>query len=124
MTCPCGSGKRYADCCKPLHRGKQHASSAEALMRSRYAAYHEGEVKYLIDTLHPSKRRDLDRKGLAASARDLKWTRLKILAVQGGSLIDLTGVVEFEAHYEGGVLHERSNFVREGGRWYYVDGAS
>lgn len=124
MTCPCGSGKLYADCCKPLHRGKQHAASAEALMRSRYAAYHEGEVKYLIDTLHPSKRRDLDRKGLAASARDLKWTRLKILDVQGGSLIDLTGEVEFEATYEGGVLHERSRFVREGGRWYYVDGTS
>ena len=38
-TCPCGSGKPYAACCGPLHAGEKPAPTAEALMRSRYAAY-------------------------------------------------------------------------------------
>ena len=36
------------------------------------------------------------------------------------------GEVEFRAHFrrdgEPDVLHERSRFVREGGRWFYLDG--
>jgi SEC-C motif-containing protein len=32
------------------------------------------------------------------------------------------GEVEFEATHDGGVLHERSRFVRRAGRWVYVDG--
>jgi len=46
--------------------------------------------------------------------------------VVAGGEDDDTGVVEFRASYltdEGiAVLHERSRFVREGGRWFYLDG--
>ncbi|HAU19042.1 MAG TPA: hypothetical protein DCS72_11975, partial [Marinobacter adhaerens] len=37
-NCPCGSGKSYSECCQPLHHGEA-ASTPEALMRSRYAAF-------------------------------------------------------------------------------------
>ena len=46
-----------------------------------------------------------------------------MLAASGGFGGD-EGTVEFEARYdEGGrrgALHERSRFVREGGRWFYL----
>ena len=42
---------------------------------------------------------------------------------QGGPF-DTLGVVEFRASYVGGVQHERSSFVREDGRWFYVGGVT
>jgi len=48
------------------------------------------------------------------------------VATSGGGPFDTSGTVEFKASYrhssERGILHERSRFVREGGRWLYVDG--
>ena len=45
---------------------------------------------------------------------------------EAGQEGDIKGVVEFRATYlvegELGILHERSRFVREDGRWFYVDG--
>jgi len=42
-----------------------------------------------------------------------------------GTAADDTGIVEFRATYvherDLQVLHERSRFVREAGRWYYLD---
>ena len=49
--CPCGGGQ-YESCCAPLHRGEQRVSTAEQLMRSRYAAFAKGELEYLLTT-HP-----------------------------------------------------------------------
>lgn len=58
----------------------------------------------------------------------MRWTGLEILDSVRGGLFDADGVVEFRAHHrEGprtGVQHERSRFVRESGRWVYVDGAA
>jgi SEC-C motif domain protein len=56
------------------------------------------------------------------------WRRLDVLATSAGGPLDRTGVVEFAAHYrstatrERDSLHEVSRFVREDGRWLYVDG--
>jgi len=51
---------------------------------------------------------------------------LDILATSNGGPLDSAGTVEFAAHYrsdgERGVQRELSRFVREGKRWYYVDG--
>ncbi|HEX5804075.1 MAG TPA: YchJ family metal-binding protein, partial [Azospira sp.] len=44
--CPCGSDQPYARCCGRWHAGEP-APSAEALMRSRYAAYVLGLSDYL-----------------------------------------------------------------------------
>jgi SEC-C motif-containing protein len=52
--CPCGHTS-YARCCGPLHEGGI-ASSAEALMRSRYSAYVLKREDYLLATWHPSTR--------------------------------------------------------------------
>lgn len=125
-ACPCGTSRPYDACCGPLHRGERAAATPEALMRSRYVAYGRGLVDYLVATLHPSRRAGIDRAGLARSAAETRWTGLKIVATEGGSIVDATGVVAFEAAWVAGgargVMHERSRFARHEGRWYYVDG--
>jgi SEC-C motif domain protein len=119
-ACPCASGKQYADCCGRFHAGSA-APTAEALMRSRYSAYVRADEAYLLATWHASTRpAQLD---LAADA-DTRWLGLAIKrhAATGAD----QAVVEFVARYKIGGrahrLHEVSRFVREDGRWYYVDG--
>jgi len=96
--------------------------TAEALMRSRFEAFRRGDAAWLLRTWHPSTRpRTLD---LTDNPR---WRGLQILDVVAGGTGDDTGVVEYRATYLAeaggvGILHERSRFVREAGRWLYVDG--
>lgn len=97
-------------------------------MRSRFSAFALGDTRYLLATWHSSTRPgglDLDP--------DVRWTHLDVLATTGGALLDAEGIVEFAAHYlaaEGtggrraGIQHERSRFLREAGRWTYLDGIS
>ncbi|GLZ79635.1 UPF0225 protein [Actinorhabdospora filicis] len=117
--CPCGLGGTYGECCGRWHRGED-APTAELLMRSRYTAFVVADAAYLRRTWHPSTRpAELDLSG------GPEFTGLEILDGVGGSLFELAGTVRFRAHYrEGGapgVMEEHSRFVREDGRWFYLD---
>ncbi len=119
--CPCGSGSRFADCCGPYLGGLAEAPTAEALMRSRYSAYVLENGEYLTRTWHPRTRpADL---GLDDGTT---WHGLTVIDTSGGGVDDQEGIVEFTAACRvknvPGNLHEISEFVREGGRWFYVDG--
>jgi SEC-C motif-containing protein len=121
--CPCGTGLPLAECCGRLHDGSVTAATAEQLMRSRYSAFALGDTVYLLTTWHPTTRpRTLDLD------HDVRWTGLDVLATTGGSLLSGEGTVEFRAHYVrgggAGFQHENSRFVREGGRWRYLDGVA
>lgn len=126
--CPCGSGESYRLCCGPLHWGLAHACTAEQLMRSRYSAVFYDLTDYLVTTLHPSKRDTV----LAPSSSDQApsqhraWQHLRIVATHRGGSDQLDGEVEFVATYlqanEPRQLRERSQFVREEGRWFYISG--
>ncbi|MBV1789079.1 YchJ family protein [Marinobacterium sp. D7] len=126
QPCPCGSGRTFNACCEPALSGVTPAATAEALMRSRYSAFALGAVDYLIDTLAPEKRQPGEAELLAEQTQVTTWTGLTILDTQAGGPQDSIGVVEFEARFDSGpdhgVLHERSRFRRENGRWLYVDG--
>jgi SEC-C motif-containing protein len=106
-----------------LHEGTATAATAEQLMRSRYSAFALGDAGYLLATWHPRTRPttlDLDP--------DVRWTGLEVLATTGGSPLGTEGTVEFRAHHvvggRAGAQHERSRFLRDGGRWRYLDGVS
>ncbi|WP_018682945.1 YchJ family protein [Actinokineospora enzanensis] len=124
--CPCGTGLPYDDCCGRAHAGTP-APTAEALMRSRYSAFALGDVDYLLRSWHPDT-----RPGELVLDPDQRWVRLEIVETTGGGLLHANGTVEFNAHYRHsahdghrghpGVLHERSRFTRDGGRWVYLDG--
>jgi SEC-C motif-containing protein len=123
FICPCLSGKQYANCCQPLHRYSQTAASAEQLMRSRYSAFYLAKLRYLIDTLHADKRRADDPIVLQKTIDETQWLGLKILKHR--SQPD-SATVEFIAFYFAdesiGQLHEKSNFIRQDKRWFYIDG--
>ena len=90
-------------------------------MRSRYTAFVVGDRRYLVETWHPGTRpADLDLDA------DQRWTGLEIVATKAGGGSDTRGTVEFRAGWrhgrERGVLHERSRFVKQSGRWWYLDG--
>jgi SEC-C motif domain protein len=119
--CPCGNGsgsrKTYAECCLPYHQGTP-APDPEALMRSRYSAYVLQLTSYLMSTWHgTTSPGDLEPNPF------MKWLSLEVLHAQASGDV---GVVEFIAHYKengkAGKLHELSRFVREGGKWLYIDG--
>ena len=120
--CPCGTGTAYAHCCGRWHAGPLHlqAPTAEALMRSRYSAYVRGLDHYLLDTWHPSTR---PARALSFEPQ-VTWLGLDIKRT---ALTDPDHAeVEFVARNKSGGraqrLRENSRFVREGGRWFYVDG--
>jgi SEC-C motif-containing protein len=92
-------------------------------MRSRYSAFVLGDPGYLLHTWHPRTRPaalDLDPA--------VRWAGLDVLSTTGGSPLEVEGTVEFRAHYvvagRTGAQHERSRFLREHGRWCYLDGVS
>lgn len=90
-------------------------------MRSRYTAFVVGDRRYLLDTWHPRTRPDELELDPAQ-----RWLGLEIVDAEGGSALDARGEVEFAARWrhgrEQGVLRERSRFVRQGERWWYLDG--
>jgi SEC-C motif domain protein len=124
-TCPCGSARTYDDCCRRYHEGALEglAPTPQALMRSRYSAFVLGLRAYLLRTWHASTR----PASLAEPPPGLRWLGLEVrvanpaVAQEGGR-----GEVEFVARskHAGRAhrLHERSRFVFEQGRWWYVDG--
>jgi SEC-C motif domain protein len=118
--CPCLSGNPYGECCGPLHAGAA-APTAERLMRSRFSAFALGLPEYLLVSWHPRTRPD--SLELDASQR---WTRLDIVSTRAGGPFEHEGSVTFRAWWrtddDRGVLEEASDFVREHGRWFYVDG--
>jgi SEC-C motif domain protein len=118
--CPCLSGSPYGECCGPFLAGAADAPTAVQLMRSRYTAYVVGDRSYLLTTWHPTTRPaqlELDPA--------MRWYRLDIDGRERGGPLDRDGIVEFRAFYRHdgvrGEQHETSRFLREGGRWRYVD---
>ena len=123
--CPCSSGLPHDQCCGSVLADTRPAPTAEQLMRSRYCAYVLGDAAHLLRTWHRST-----RPVSLTLDDDLRWEGLEVLARSGGGPFDDQGTVEFRAHHRHrfedghGVQHEVSRFVRERGRWFYVDGAT
>ena len=123
--CLCGSERSYSNCCGQYLAELNIAPTAEALMRSRYVAYCNGNVDYLVATRHSSTRRFDDRINLVKSVKTTVWEALTVLNTRQGRQNHRTGYVEFMAVHSQpnwGQLHERSRFIKENGRWFYVDG--
>jgi len=123
--CPCGSGKTLEVCCGPFVEGTSLPETAEALMRSRYAAYALRNIGYLKDTLWPKYQDGFDAVETSKWAAENHWTGLSVLRTEKGGKGDREGTVLFEAKYLSGgelkVHREQSRFRKKAGRWYYVE---
>lgn len=96
-------------------------------MRSRYSAYAMANVDYLIRTTHHSKVAFHDTNSIENWAKSNLWQKLEIVFKDHGNVEDSIGIVEFKAHYfdlqlQSHIHHERSNFKKELGEWFFVDG--
>ncbi len=120
VICPCGGGL-YMQCCGRFIVNGDVPQTAVELMRSRYTAYTLRDEAYLQATWHARTRPDMQ---LAAQDDGLKWSGLEVRKHQQHGD---EATVEFVARYKIGGraerLHEVSRFVREEGRWFYVDGS-
>lgn len=125
-ACPCGRADArgrplaYAACCGRYLAHDIPAPDAEALMRSRYTAFVFERADYLRASWHASR-----RPPAIEFDPGVKWLGLDLR--QHRLLDDSHAEVEFVARQKSTGspavrLHERSRFVREAGRWYYVDG--
>jgi SEC-C motif domain protein len=85
-----------------------------------------GNIDYLIATHHPTKRQGADRQTLTQTMAETQWLSLRILNSERSKEATGVGTVEFVAFYKSqgkiGQLHERSDFVRQNDRWYYLHG--
>lgn len=120
--CPCGSALAYTACCGLWHAGalQLQAPDAATLMRSRYSAFALDLHEYLLATWHDSTRPPF----LPPPEPGLRWLGLDVR--EHCVIDDQHATVAFVARSKlGGKAHrlvETSRFVREGGRWFYVDG--
>ncbi|MFT5836523.1 MAG: SEC-C motif-containing protein [Candidatus Azotimanducaceae bacterium] len=126
MKCSCESGLTYVECCNRYHAGNASAPTAEALMRSRYAAYVQGEIAYLVATTHPSKQHPGLEADYRFTSETIQWIGLEVIQTFQGEAGGETGKVEFKASYlQGGqrsIHHEVSRFKRHARKWHYLDG--
>ncbi len=128
QACPCGrlrpngQALELSACCGPFidNFAQTPAPDAEALMRSRYSAFVLQQADYLLATWHASH-----RPSRISFDPGVKWLGLE---VRQHRVLDASHAeVEFVARQKSPGspalrLHERSRFVHELGRWYYVDG--
>ncbi len=129
-ACPCGNGRPYRGCCGPLHRGEREASDAEALMRSRYAAFARKEIDYLYRTLHPEHedraRPEADvLRDLRATASTLRYMGLQILDRRAPDEAGIARVLFLARIFEKGrerSFVELSEFAHDGEGWRYLRG--
>ena len=125
--CPCGSGKKYAECCQPIIKGTVKAANPEALMRARYSAYVKQEIDFIINSCEKGEKiAEIDRKATEDWSRNSTWHGLKILRTEKGGPDDTEGIVEFECIYTQkgirDVHHEISGFRKINGEWLFSEG--
>lgn len=125
MECPCHSQRPYPACCQPFHAG-QPAPTPVQLMRSRYAAYALGNIRYILQSEQALERSRPEqiahRKSLKQFAHSTSFNQLQILAEASLSATEAT--VTFFAGLSQGTADvsftETSLFEKRNGRWYYL----
>ena len=89
-------------------------------MRSRYSGFVLCNEPYLLATWHPGT-----RPRSIPFNKNQKWLGLRIVEarVTGEDTAEVEFIARSRVSNAAAVRqHERSRFVREGGRWFYVDG--
>ena len=125
--CPCGQTSpskkplAYPDCCGRFIEAfdTSPAPDAQSLMRSRYSAFVLERADYLRATWDATTR--LPDFTIQPGA---KWLGLEVRAARstGADSAEVEFVARYRMDGRAVRVHERSRFVRIGGRWFYVDG--
>ena len=143
QECCCGSGKVYADCCGPFHRGDKSCLTMKDVLKSRYTAFSWRNIEYILDTTHETCRdwredkvawaNDLDKGGMFDS---FEFVNLSAGPEEMSEDDENAGYVEFKVTLRAKedkndkvagqetVISERSRFIRnpDDGSWSYASG--
>ena len=124
LLCPCGSQNAYENCCGLYLEKQQQAQTPEQLMRSRYTAYTLGRIDYIKNTMKGKALIGFNELDAEQWAKNVQWIDLKV--IQSDVTSPDIGFVEFEARFseqkQVKSIHELSEFHRENGCWFYVNG--
>src|SRR5438093_6211726 len=97
QNCPCQSHLPYSECCEPFITGKSIPQTPEQLMRSRYTAYTQARVDYIMATMQGKALRGFDMESARLWASRVQWLGLEVIkAPKPGPM---RGYVEFMARY-------------------------
>lgn len=118
--CYCGSRKSFATCCELFLEGKSIPSTAEELMRSRYAAYVTKNVSYILETTSPKFRKYYHPKSILEWATNSTWIGLEILSSSEKRVKFVATCLNEKGQL---TRHtEDSRFEKIADRWYFMDG--
>jgi len=121
IPCPCGTNKTYSECCDKFISGQMRPTTPEELMRSRYTAYTQANIDYIIQTMQGAALKGFDAESAQLWAKQVHWKRLKVIKSRFGKS---RGYVEFRAYYslnnQAHIMHEISEFYFDHERWYYI----
>lgn len=125
QSCPCGSTKKFNQCCDLLIKGDSVAETAEQMMRSRYSSFVVKNMDYIRETTDPQTRLDYDFEANRKWAEDSEFQGLEVIKVSSEGN---KATVEFKATFKSlsedktHIHHEISKFRKQGGLWYFRDG--
>lgn len=125
--CSCGSEKKYKKCCKPFHNGI-YPNLAVELMKSRFCAYAINDAEYIISTTHNTNKdftNDIQTwsNSISDFCENTEFIKVDILEEING---EFESFVTFKAHLiqdgRDASFIEKSRFIKEKNKWFYVDG--
>ena len=125
--CPCGSQKKYKNCCRVFHYG-QEPQNALDLMKSRYSAYAANEPQYIMKTTHRDNSEfTVDSKSWETDIHNFNdhsdFRNLEILDFIEG---EEESYVTFKATIFQGAIDvsfiEKSKFLKVNNLWLYHSG--
>ena len=119
-NCFCGNQKSFENCCQIYINGIEKAPTAEALMRSRYAAVATQAVDYLITTTHDSTRKFHNKSDILEWSKSNQWSKLEVIEATENTVIFKAYYLDFQLKSQ--IHYEKSTFKYENGSWFYVDG--
>lgn len=123
--CPCCSGVEYNLCCEPYLNASQHPKQAVQLMRSRYTAFVLHNAAYLVASWHPTRRYPALESEISEGFGTAEWLGLTIFEASEGKEENeayVGFVARFQENDNVTAIIERSRFLKENDRWYYIDG--
>lgn len=123
LTCPCGSGISFQECCQKNIDDRMNIDHPEKLMRARYSAFVVKKIDFLVDTLDLQIRSVSDYQDYFDWANKAQFNKLEVIS---SSVDNNKGTVEFKAYYQEEnkylIMHEISQFRKQKGIWYYRNG--
>ncbi|VDY64479.1 Predicted metal-binding protein related to the C-terminal domain of SecA [Shimwellia blattae] len=94
-------------------------------MRSRYSAFVMHQADYLVASWHPQCRAEGLKDELERGFPATRWLGLTVYDTHPGRTPEegfVSFVARFEENGKPGAIIECSRFLKEQGRWYYIDG--